>query len=396
MSVEALPTVRLRPNKGKAFLGGHPWVYKEELVLDRRTSALPTGSLAILEDSKRVPVGIIALNPNSGLVGRELTRDPAHIPDAEWIERRLARALAVRSQHYDAPYYRLCHGEGDGLPGLVIDRIDGAIVIQPNTAWAETHLTDILAALDTLIAPSIVVINRDSRGRAMEGLDSGREIVRGTLDGPLLVQTRGAHLLADLTEGQKTGLYFDQVPNHQRVAELAQDKQIVDVFSHTGGFSLAALRGGARSATAIDSSASALALAAQAAQQQGFEGFEARQGDAFDIMKELASAGTQFDIAICDPPAFVPRKAALEAGLRAYEKAASFALPLVREGGVFVMCSCSHAVTPDILRGAVARALHRQKRTGRLIHSGRAGPDHPVHAALPESGYLKSLFFALD
>jgi len=393
----AYPVARLRPNKGKAYLGGHPWVYKDELVLDRRTGKIEPGMPVVLEDAKRVPVGVVALNSGSGIAARDLDRDPRATVDAAWIAARLGRALALRERVYPKPFYRLVHAEADGLPGLVIDRMDGLLVIQPNTAWAEAMLPHILATLDDLLSPETVVVNRDSRGRTQEGMEGGREVVRGALDGPVAVETATGRLHADIQEGQKTGVYFDQFPNHAFVASLAKDKRVLDVFAHTGGFALAALGAGAASALAVDGSARALELAEKAARDSDVaDRFATRQGDAFDTMRALTAEGETFDIVVCDPPAFAPRKETLEAGLRAYERVTRLALPLVAEGGILTVCSCSHVVTPDMLMGTAMRMLHRAHRRGRLIHSGRAGADHPVHPALAESGYLKVLVFALD
>lgn len=393
----AYPVARLRPNKGKAYLGGHPWVYKDELVLDRRTGRIAPGTPVLLEDAKRVPVGIVALNPASGIAARDLDRDPRAAIDADWIAARLGRALALRERMFARPFYRLVHAEGDGMPGLVIDRLEDLLVIQPNTAWAEAMLSPVLAALDALLSPATVVINRDSRGRVQEGLEGGREVVRGTLDGPVAVRTATGTLLADIEEGQKTGVYFDQFPNHAFIASLARDTRLLDVFSHTGGFALAALGAGAASALAVDGSARALDLASAAARESGLaDRFATRQGDAFDTMRALTAEGERFDIVVCDPPAFAPRKETLDAGLRAYERVTRLALPLVAERGILAVCSCSHAVTPDMLLGTAMRMFHRAHRRGRLIHSGRAGADHPVHPALAESGYLKVLVFAMD
>ena len=397
MTDEPYRTARLRPNKGKAYLGGHPWVYKDELVLDRRTGAIEPGTPVMLEDAKRVPVGVVAFNPGSGIAARDLDRDPEAKIDGAWIAARLARALAVRERLYPKPFYRLVHAEGDGLPGLVVDRMGDLLVIQPNTAWAEAMLPEILAVLDDLLKPATVVVNRDSRGRTQEGLEAGRETVRGALDGPVAIETAFGPLYADIETGQKTGVYFDQFPNHAFVASLAKDKRVLDVFSHTGGFALAALGAGASGAVAVDGSARALELAGQAAADSGYgDRLALRQGDAFDAMRALTGEGETFDIVVCDPPAFAPRKETLEAGLRAYERVTRLALPLVAEGGILTVCSCSHAVTPDMLMGTAMRMFHRGHRRARLVHSGRAGADHPVHPALSESGYLKVLVFALD
>ncbi len=391
------PVLRTRPKRDGRFRDGHPWVYKDELVLDRRARGLAPGTVAVLENSERQPMALVAVNPDSGIAARDLDRDPTARIDAGWVHARLERALALRDRLFDAPFYRLCHAEGDGLPGLVIDRMGSAVSVQPNAAWAETMVPEILSALDALIAPETVVVNRDSRGRTQEGLEGGRDCVRGADQGPVRVLLNGATYLADLMSGQKTGVYFDQRPNHAFVAGLAKGREVLDVFGHTGGFSLACLAAGATRSLCIDSSEPALSLATDAADLNGFsERFEARRADAFDAMRALAEEGRSFQTVVCDPPAFAPSKQALVAGMRAYERTARLAVPLVEPGGTLTVCSCSHAVTPDALRETVAKALRIGRRTGRLLRSGRAGPDHPSHPALPESGYLKALTFAID
>jgi 23S rRNA (cytosine1962-C5)-methyltransferase len=202
--------------------------------------------------------------------------------------------------------------------------------------------------------------------------------------------------MADVMGGQKTGLFFDQRPNHAFAASLAQGARVLDVFSHVGGFGLAALANGAVSALAVDGSAPALALANQGAEASGVaERFATRQGDAFDTLAALAEEGAEFDLVICDPPAFAPNKQALEAGLRAYERIARLAAPLVAEGGYLGLCSCSHAADLSKFRTASSRGIGRAGRTGQIIYTGFAGPDHPLMPQLAESGYLKALFYRL-
>ncbi len=397
MTDAAYPVIRTRPKRDGRFRDGHPWVYKDELVLDRRARALSPGSVAILENSLREPMGLVALNSESGIAARDLDRDITKVIDAAWIHARLERALAQRTRLFSEPFYRLTHAEGDGLPGLVIDRMGDAFSIQPNTAWAETMVPHVLSALDALLSPKTVVVNRDSRGRTQEGLGVGRTLERGSDEGPVEVRQNGAVYLADLMSGQKTGVYFDQRPNHAFVARLSGGGDVLDVFGHTGGFSMACLAAGATSALCIDSSEPALSLATKAAVLNGFDPtFKTQRGDAFDAMKALAAEGQSFEAVICDPPAFAPSKQALTAGLRAYERTARLAVPLVKSGGTLTVCSCSHAVTPDALRETVVSALRIGRRTGRLLRSGRAGADHPTHPSLPEAGYLKALTFSVD
>lgn len=206
----------------------------------------------------------------------------------------------------------------------------------------------------------------------------------------------GATYLADVVTGQKTGLFYDQRENHAFAARLARDKGCLDVFSHVGGFGLAALAGGARDVLAIDGAQAALTLAeAGALRMEKSQQFSCLKGDAFEKMDGLIAEGRLFDVVICDPPAFAPSKSALEAGLRAYERVARLSAKLTAPGGFLVLCSCSHAADLDKFRAASLRGIGRAGRQARLIHTGFAGPDHPTHPHLAQSAYLKALFFAL-
>ena len=391
------PVVRLRPKaEARAVRLGFPWVYADELVTDRRTASLAPGALAVLEDGERREIGLVTVNTKSKIIARMLDRDALAQIDQAWFAARLTTALALRERLHDTPHYRLIHAEADGLPGVIIDRFGDAAVIQPNAAWAEAHIDALSAALQQVTGVSVVIKNGTGRARALEGLKDENVVLAGTLSGPIPVPMNGATYFADLEGGQKTGLFFDQRPNHAFAKRLAKGSKVLDVFSHVGGFALAALAGGAQSALAVDASAPALALAAKGAAASGFANFTTRQGDAFDVLEALGTEGARFDMVICDPPAFAPNKNALEAGLRAYERVAKLAAGLVSQGGYLVLCSCSHAADLTAFRNACARGIGRGGRKGQLIYTGFAGPDHPMMPVLAESAYLKSLFFRLD
>jgi 23S rRNA (cytosine1962-C5)-methyltransferase len=394
-----LPPVRLKPKAdARAIRHGFPWVYGNDLVIDRRTKALPPGAVTVLEDGERNPLALVAVNPESRIVARVLDRDPgAHI-DQAWFAARLARALALRERLCDTPFYRLIHAEADGLPGVIIDRFGDTCVIQPNAAWAEARLAELTAALAAVTGVANVLKNAGGRARAPEGLDDASGVLRGAApDAPVPVAMNGATYMADLTGGQKTGLYYDQRPNHAFAARLvAPGARVLDVFSHVGGFALATLAAGAGSALAVDGSAPALALAEAGARAANMaDRLTTRQGDAFEVLAALADEGATFDLVVCDPPAFAPSKPALEAGLRAYERVARLAASLVAPGGYLVLCSCSHAAELAKFRAACIRGIGRAGRTGQILHTGFSGPDHPQHPQLAESGYLKALFLRL-
>lgn len=392
------PVIRLLPKTDpRRIRFGFPWVYSGELVTDRRTRALAPGTIATLEDAEHRPLGTVAVNLNSKIVARMLDPDPGAEIGRVWLARRLAAALALRERLYDTPHYRLVHAEADGLPGVVIDRFGEVAAIQPNAAWADLLFQPLAEALADVAGIRVVVKNAAGRARGLEGLDAEGGVVIGALAGPVAVPMNGAVYMADLVAGQKTGIYYDQRDNQAFVARLARGTEVLDVFSHVGGFSLAALAAGATRALAVDGSEAALALARAGAAATGVaDRFETMAADAFDAMAVLAAAGRRFGTVVCDPPAFAPAKPALDAGLRAYEKVARLASGLVAADGTLTLCSCSHAAGLDAFRTASLRGIGRAGRQAQILRTGFAGPDHPQHPQLAESGYLKALTFRLS
>ena len=398
MTPSPLPVIRLLPKtKPQAIRRGYPWVYANEVVTDRRTRAMAPGTIAVLEDAERSPLALVAVNPNSKIIGRVLDNPEAAHPDQDWFAKRLRKALSLRERLFPTPYYRLIHAEADGLPGVIIDRFGDIAVVQPNAAWADVLLPDLTAALADVTGVTTILKNAGGRGRSLEGLDDVDAVLLG--DAPTAavpVEMNGATYMADLMGGQKTGLFFDQRPNHAFAARLAQGARVLDVFSHVGGFGLAGLAGGAVSAHCVDGSDPALELAIQGAAHMGAgDRLTTTKGDAFAVLTSLGEEQAEFDLVVCDPPAFAPSNNAREAGLRAYERVARLAAPRVAEDGYLVLCSCSHAVDLSAFTGACLRGIGRAGRRAQLIHTGQAGPDHPLMPQLAESGYLKALFFRL-
>ncbi len=398
MTSSPLPVIRLLPKtKPQAIRRGYPWVYANEVVTDRRTRAMTPGTIAVLEDAERSPLALVAVNPNSKIIGRVLDSPEAAAPDQDWFAKRLSKALSLRARLFPTPFYRLIHAEADGLPGVIIDRFGDIAVVQPNAAWADVLLPELAAALADVTGVTTILKNAGGRGRSLEGLDDVDAVLLGTAPtAPVPVEMNGATYMADLMSGQKTGLFFDQRPNHAFAAGLAQGARVLDVFSHVGGFGLASLAGGAVSAHCVDGSEPALELATQGGAQMGAgDRLITTKGDAFAVLTSLGEEQEEYDLVVCDPPAFAPSNNAREAGLRAYERVARLAAPLVSEDGYLVLCSCSHAVDMSAFTGACLRGIGRAGRRAQLIHTGQAGPDHPLMPQLAESGYLKALFFRL-
>ena len=398
MTHDPYPTIRLLPKiPSQKFRFGFPWVYSNELVLDRRTKKIPSGSFVNLTDTTGSFLGVCTFNANSKITARIMDRSEGQQIDQNWLRTKLKTALSLRERLFDEPYYRLVHAEADGLPGVIIDRFGDTAVIQPNASWADNMLDDFTAVLTQDFEIKNVYKNAAGRARKLEGLDSENRILAGNIDGPIPVPMNGATFMADIEGGQKTGLFFDQRPNHAFTAGLAKDLRVLDVFSHVGGFSLTCLAHGAVEATAIDGSEPALELAKQGAVAMGVsKQFTTLRGDAFDKMKDLIDAGEKYDLVICDPPAFAPNKPALTAGLRAYERVARLGSQLVSSGGYLALCSCSHAVDLQSFRASCLTGIGKSDRLAQILHTGFAGADHPTHANLGESAYLKAMFFRLD
>jgi 23S rRNA (cytosine1962-C5)-methyltransferase len=295
MEASPFPVLRLKPKAdARRIRHGHPWAWADDLVLDRRSRKIAAGVLAVLEDANRAPLGLGIANVEARIGFRMLERDVSvRRIDETWLARKLNAALSLRERIHDAPFYRLVHAEGDGLPGLIIDRFGETFVLQPNAIWLEERLAMIVAWLTDVAGARCVIKNGTSRARAAEGLAEEMAVLSGTPpEGPLDVPMNGAVYKADVMGGQKTGLFYDQRPNHAFAAGLARGARVLDVFSHVGGFSLACLAGGADHALAVDASAPALELATAGATASGVAArLECRAGDAFDVMTALRQRG---------------------------------------------------------------------------------------------------------
>ena len=392
-----LPTVRLHPNRQKRLLTGHPWVYSNEVQMDAPAKALPAGTVARLVDAGGAALGVIAFNPHTLIAGRLLSRDPDMKVDRDFFIERIGRAVRLRDRLFPHPFYRAVHAEADGLPGLIVDRYGDVATVQSNAAFIESRMDDVMAALDAAFAPKAVMLRNDSTQRALEGMATETQVLRGAFDGPVELLENGVRYLADLAGGQKTGWFYDQRDNRAYAARFAAGARVLDVFSYTGSFALACAASGAREVVAIDRSQPALDLAAKAAELNGVaDKCRFIRADAFNEMEKMVEAGEKFDLVIVDPPAFVKAKKDLAVGCRAYRRLARLGAKLTAPGGVLVAASCSHNVDPPTFAEQVARGLNDASRGGRILRSSGAGADHPVHPHLPESAYLKAITLVVD
>jgi 23S rRNA (cytosine1962-C5)-methyltransferase len=396
------PQITLLPGFHRRAEGGHPWVYSNEIVMDTAAKALQPGTLVTLRRAPSAgqgerPFGVAMFNPHTLIAARLLDRDAGRAIDKRFFARRFERALRLRERLYDAPYYRLVHAEADGLPGLVIDRFGAVLVIEANTAGMDRLTPVIIEALQGLLSPEAIVLRNDSPARTQERLPSETRVALGAIAGPVMVEENGTVFAADLLAGQKTGWFFDQRDNRAFIAGLAGGARILDLYCYSGGFAVAAAHKGALSVLGIDSSAPALALAAEAARKNGVaERALFRRGEIFAEAAALAAAGERFDIVIADPPPFARSKRAVPAALRGYRKLAHLAAQVTAPSGFLFLASCSYNVGALEFADAVRRGLADAGRLARILKSTGASPDHPIHPALPESAYLKALTLSLD
>jgi 23S rRNA (cytosine1962-C5)-methyltransferase len=401
MNTESLtdrPVVRLKPGgRKKRPQRGSPWIFANEVAMNAAAKALPPGEIVRMETDAGEALGTYVFNKHPLICARRLSHDPAARIDEAFLAERLRHAAAVRDRLIGAPYYRLVHAEADGLPGTIVDRFDDVLVLQVNTAGMDRLLPNLTAAMEATFAPRAIVLRNDSAARELEGLPADVRMLKGRLDGPLELEENGARFLADPREGQKTGWFYDQRGNRAFAARLARGARVLDGYCYTGGFAVQAALGGAAEVIAVDRSQPALDLAAESAKLNGVEErCRFVKADVFGELQRRRDAGETFDTVIVDPPAFVKSKKDYWQGLKGYRKLTRLAAALVARGGYLVACSCSHHVAPDDFAEQIRRGLSEAGRDSRILRFAGAGPDHPVHPSLPETGYLKAQALALD
>jgi len=389
-----LPVLRLKRHEERRLRRGHLWVFSNEVDTARTPlTAFRPGEPVRIVDWRGKPLGTGYVNPHSLICARLLSRDPRRLPDRALLRERLARALALRERLFPSPHYRLAYGEGDGLPGLVVDRYGEVLAVQLTTAGMERLREEVLAVLEELLRPRCVVLRGDTPLRGLEGLPREVTVALGEAPEEVEVLEEGARFRAALLGGQKTGWYYDHRLNRLRAMAYARGGRVLDLFAYVGGWGIQAARAGAREVLCVDGSAAALERARANAEANGVgERVRTREGDAFETLQALRQAGERFDLVILDPPAFIKRRRDQAQGEAAYHRLHRLALEVLAEGGVLVAASCSFHYSEEALRGSVLKASRRLGRGLQLLERGHQGPDHPVHPAIPETAYLKALF----
>jgi 23S rRNA (cytosine1962-C5)-methyltransferase len=388
-----MTALRLKKNADRRLKAGHLWLYSNEIDIQATPlKDIEAGTQVVVEAANGKAMGVAYVNPHSLICARMVSRDPAQGLDRSLLVHRLNQALALRQRLFDTPFYRLVHGEGDLLPGLVIDRFGDVLVVQLNTAGMQAVLPELLDALDKVLSPSAVVLRNDTSGRRQEGLEAGVEVVKGELPDRVLLEENGVRFVAPVLDGQKTGWFFDHRVNRAWLNGLVAGKRVLDLFSYVGGWGVQAAAHGAREVLCVDASGPALERVAENAALNGLhEQVAVGEGDAFEVLAALKAEGEAFDVVILDPPAFIRKRKDIPNGERAYGKLNREAMRLLGRDGLLLSASCSMHLAPERLVDLVRGAVRHQDRQGQVIFQGHQGPDHPVHPAIPETSYLKAL-----
>lgn len=393
--MSAPPVLILKPGREKALLRRHPWIFSGAVLRVEREPE--SGATVEVLSSGGEPLALAAWSPASQIRARVWTFDPNGRVDADFLRRRVRAALAGRAAfglESQTDALRLVHAESDGLPGLVVDRYGGVLVLQALSAgieaWKET-LADILLEETGL---SAIYERSDADVRALEGLPSVAGPLRGAAPSLTFpIHENGLQFLVDLQSGHKTGFYLDQRANRLRVRGLAEGRDVLDCFSYTGGFSLNALHGGAASVLSVDSSAEALRACRENAALNTLpsDRLETQEADVFHALRRFRDEGRSFDMIILDPPKFAPTAAQAEKAARGYKDINLLAFKLLRPGGLLATFSCSGGVDAALFQKIVASAALDAGVSAQIVeHFGQA-EDHPVALNFPEGTYLKGL-----
>lgn len=387
-----LQVLRLNPKADYRLKNGHLWIYSNEVNNEYNPiKNFTPGEQAVIENSAGKELGIAYINPNTLICGRLISRDIAKPLTLNKIKQHIKNAFDLRNELFPNNCYRLIYGESDFLPGLVVDRFNDLLVVQLSTAGMEQFIDQIIAALSEIINPKAILLKNDGKMREVEGLDSYVRWVLGSEQDSAELTENNVKFIAPLLQGQKTGWFYDHRMSRARLNNYVKNKRVLDVFSYVGGWGIQAAVNGAREVVFTDISELALKYVQKNAQLNNANNIKTIQGDAFDVMEKLHAAGEKFDVVIIDPPAFIPRRKDLAKGVAAYQKANLFAVRLLNENGVIFSSSCSMHLPVAELRSAIQRAGQKLGKNVQILEQGHQGPDHPIHPAIPETEYIKTI-----
>ncbi len=390
----ATPVIILKAGREKSLLRRHPWIFSG--AIERVNGAPASGDTLPVCDVAGNFLAWAAYNATSQITARIWSWNPDEKIDFGFFHAKITQALAARKALGPAENsnsMRLIHGESDGLPGLIVDQYGDVLVMQIGSAGAERWREVCADLLQELCKPACIYERSDSDSRTLDGLELRNGVLRGTLPENVEVVEHGLRFMVDVAQGQKTGFYLDQRDNRALTETLAQNKDVLNCFCYTGGFSLYALRGGAKSILSIDASGDALRIAEENLTRNNLDATRAEwlEADVFLALRKLRDQGRSFDLIILDPPKFAPTAAFAEKAARGYKDINLLGFKLLRPGGLLFTYSCSGGISEDLFQKIIAGAALDAGVDAQIIHHLHASADHPVLLSFPEGAYLKGL-----
>lgn len=390
----SLPRLRIKKREQQRLRDGHLWVYSNEVETQVTPLKAISGHLVHLEDHRGQFIGTASFNPQSLICARVLSSNDITLLDQAFFYSKIQAALALREAIFGQPYYRLVFGEGDFLPGVVIDRFNDILVVQISTQAIEQAKPELVRALQEIFGQAIkILFKNDGKGRHIEQLPEYTEHVGAAFDEIALIEN-GVAFKAPV-DGQKTGWFFDHRDGRQWLNACVQGKSVLDMFSYIGGWGIQAAKYGASQVTCVDASQKAIDQITVNAQLNELNNVKTICADAFDYLKtELKAQDSRtYDVIVLDPPALIQKRRDFEQGRQAYFVLNENALKRINDGGIFISASCSLHMTSDELLKIVQQVARRQNKQLQLIHQARPAADHPRLLSMPEADYLKCFIF---
>ena len=394
------PTASLKPHREESLQSGHLWIFSG--ALQQPPHWIEPGGLVDVKSSTGQFVARGYYNPRTDIAIRLLTRNIEQAIDEDFLRKRIRSAVDLRKvfDPNKTNTYRLINSEGDGLPGLIVDRFAEILVAQMHTAGIERLRSRLIDALMEETDTRGILLRNDSQSRRREGLELEEpQVVTGGVPMQVTVRENNVLFLVDPWQGQKTGFFLDQRDKREALRKYTQAKRVLNCFSYSGSFSVyAALTSEKTRVTSVDISAPAIESARQNFILNGLDPnhHQFLVADVFDYLEQAQGAGEQFDVVVLDPPAFAKTQSARAQALKAYRRLNTLGMQVLRPGGILLTCSCSGVIGMDDLLGALSQSAQRLQRTVQLLETFTYGVDHPINLAMPETAYLKAVFCRIE
>lgn len=383
----------LKKYEERRLKAGHLWIFSNEIDSQKSPlSSFKARELVQVVSHRDELLGLGYINPNTLIAVRMLTSDAHCQITTEFFIEKFQRALTLRQRFFSHPYYRFVFGEGDFLPGLVIDRFGDYFTMQIHTAGMQLYLSHIVDALICLFQPKGILLKSDEHMVGLEGLKQASGVIHGDIPEQVLIEENEIQYSLELAHAQKTGWYYDQRYNRKIMQKFVSGCAVLDAFCYVGSFALNAMKAGAKTVTCIDSSAQALEQVQNNARLNHFTTpLTLCHGDAFDELKRLKQENKKYDVVLLDPPAFMKKRKDREAGLIAYQKLQQIGVQLAQKDGILMTSSCSMHLSLSDFKAVLAKASAKVQRNIQIIGYGFQAADHPIIAAIPETEYLKTI-----